>query len=183
MKKKRSPQNNPEHPSPLGACVSRVTHRKDSPTTTLLLLFRCYSAFSLISIYQRPVLPHMSNIPGSAHANLSLGVLVMLGGIAGFLRKGSKASLVAGLSMGSLLLGSGYMIAKTDQIYEGHLLAGGTSGVMALAMGQRYLSTSKFMPAGMVAVLGAAACAYNLHKSQEWAPEKTGTCLFLFWCD
>ena len=77
--------------------------------------------------------------------NLSLGGLVMVGGLAGYFRKGSKASLVAGLAMGSLLVGSGYMIAKTDNVYEGHLLATGTSGIMAIAMGQRFLSTGKFM--------------------------------------
>ena len=116
----------------------------------------------------------MSNIPGSAHANLSLGGLVIIGGTVGYLRKGSKASLISGLAVGSLLLGSGYMIAKTDQVYEGHLLASGASGVMALAMGQRFMSTGKFMPAGLVATLGAAACAYNVHKSREWAPSKEG---------
>jgi uncharacterized membrane protein (UPF0136 family) len=116
----------------------------------------------------------MSKIPGSAHANLSLGLLVIAGGSMGYVRKGSKASLVSGLTIGSLLLGSGYMIAKTDNIYEGHLLATGASGIMALAMGQRFFSTGKFMPAGLVAVIGVAACAYNLNKAQEWAPSKSG---------
>lgn len=88
----------------------------------------------------------------------------------GYLKKGSKASAIAGFGLGSLLLGSGYLIAKTDNIYEGHCLAAGASGVMGLAMGQRYLSTRKFMPAGIVAVLGAAACAYNVTKAMEWAP-------------
>lgn len=118
----------------------------------------------------------MSKIPGSAHVNLSLGGLVIAGGAMGFVRKGSKASLIAGLAFGSLLLGSGYMIAKTDNIYEGHLLGAGTTGLMAAAMGQRYMGTGKFMPAGLVAVLGAGACAYNIHKAREWAPAKEGEC-------
>lgn len=71
--------------------------------------------------------------------------------------------------MGSLYFGSGYLIAKSDSVYEGHLLGAVTSGVMAAAMGQRYLKTGKMMPAGMVAVLGAAACAYNAQKAREWA--------------
>ena len=45
---------------------------------------------------------------------------------------------------------------------------------MALGMAQRYLKTGKFMPAGLVAVLGAAWCAYNAKKSIEWAPSKSG---------
>ena len=112
----------------------------------------------------------MSKIPGSAHANLGLGGLVIIGGAVGYLKKGSKPSLVAGLTFGSLLLGSGYMIAKTDSQYEAHLLATGTTGIMSLAMSKRFFSTGKFMPAGLVAVLGAAGCAYNAKKSMEWAP-------------
>lgn len=114
----------------------------------------------------------MSKIPGSAHLNLSLGGAVVLGGAMGYMKKGSKISLIAGLGIGSLLIGSGYMIAKTDQVYEGHLLAAGSSGLMAAAMGQRFVSTGKFMPAGLVATAGVVACAYNYHKSSEWAPTK-----------
>jgi uncharacterized membrane protein (UPF0136 family) len=116
----------------------------------------------------------MSGIPGSAHVNLSLGGLVIVGGCMGYMRKGSKVSLVAGVTIGSLLLTSGYLIAKTDRVFEGHCLAVGSSGVMALAMGPRYLSGSaKFMPAGLVAVLGATACAYNVAKAMEWAPSSS----------
>ena len=101
--------------------------------------------------------------------NISLGGLVMVGGAMGYFRKGSTMSLVAGITFGSLLLGSGYLIAN-DQEYNGHLLGTGTSGIMALGMTQRFMSTGKFMPAGMVAVVGAAAAAYNAKKSMEWAP-------------
>jgi len=76
----------------------------------------------------------MSKIPGSAHLNLSAGGLAIVGGTVGYLRKGSKASLLAGVGIGSLLLGSGYyMIAKTGMIYEAHCIASASSGVMALA--------------------------------------------------
>jgi uncharacterized membrane protein (UPF0136 family) len=97
-------------------------------------------------------------IPGSAHLNLSLGGMVIVGGAMGYVKKGSKVSLIAGVTLGSLLMGSGYIIAKTDSVYEGHLLATATSGLMAVAMGHRFVKTGKFMPAGLVAVLGAAAC-------------------------
>jgi uncharacterized membrane protein (UPF0136 family) len=39
-----------------------------------------------------------TKIPGSAHLNLGLGGLVVAGGAAGFLRKGSRGSLVAGVA-------------------------------------------------------------------------------------
>ena len=91
----------------------------------------------------------------------------------GYFKRGSKVSLLAGLTFGGLLVGSGVMISG-DLQYQGHALAAGTSGVMAVAMGQRFLSTGKFMPAGLVATLGAACCAYNLKKAIEWAPSKGG---------
>ena len=95
-----------------------------------------------------------------------------MGGTVGFLRKNSKASLVAGVVFGSALIGSGVLISQGDHVYEGHLLACGASGIMSLAMGQRFLSSGKFMPAGMVAVLGAVSTAYHIQKALEWAPKK-----------
>jgi uncharacterized membrane protein (UPF0136 family) len=91
----------------------------------------------------------MSNIPGSAHPALGLGAMTIAGGILGYVRKGSKASLGAGLVCGSLLIGSGAMIAGESQ-FQGHSLAAGTSALMAIGMGQRFMKTSKFMPAGLV---------------------------------
>jgi uncharacterized membrane protein (UPF0136 family) len=117
----------------------------------------------------------MSKIPGSAHMNLSLGAVIMAGGALGYVRKGSTASVLAGLLFGGLLMTSGYMISHDDSQYHGHLLATGTSGIMALGMGQRFVTSQKFMPAGLVAALGAACCAYNLKKAQEWAPSNNST--------
>lgn len=81
-------------------------------------------------------------------------------------------SLVAGVTCGSLLLTSGYLITKHDP-YQGHVLATVTSSVLAVAMGQRFVATGKFMPAGLVAGVGAVAMAYNMNKAMEWAPSKS----------
>uniref|UniRef100_A0A7R9WAW6 Transmembrane protein 14C n=1 Tax=Pseudictyota dubia TaxID=2749911 RepID=A0A7R9WAW6_9STRA len=107
--------------------------------------------------------------PGSAHPAFGLGALTILGGAVGYFRKGSKASLGAGLLFGSLLIGSGIMISGESQ-YEGHALASGTSGLMALGMGQRFAKTGKFMPAGLVAAMGAVSLAYHTKKTIEWRP-------------
>ncbi len=107
--------------------------------------------------------------PGSAHPAFGLGALTILGGAVGYMKKGSKASLGAGVVCGSLLIGSGMLISGEHQ-YEGHMLASGTSGLMALGMGQRFMKTGKFMPAGIVAALGAVSCAYHAKKTIEWAP-------------
>ena len=115
----------------------------------------------------------MPTIPGSAHPNLGLGVLTIAGGAFGYARKGSTASLVAGVGLGSLLLTSGYLISTRETPFEGHVLASLTSGVMAVAMGQRYMATGKLMPAGLVAGLGVAALAFNVNKAMEWAPSSS----------
>jgi uncharacterized membrane protein (UPF0136 family) len=111
--------------------------------------------------------------PGSAHLNFTLGGLVLLGGAMGYFRKGSTMSLAAGVGFGGLLVGSGILISQNES-YKGHLLASGVTGLMTVAMGQRFLSTGKFMPAGMVAALGAVGLAYNVKKAMEWMPEKSG---------
>lgn len=119
------------------------------------------------SIYKLTMTPP----PGSAHSAFGLGGLVLIGGTVGFLKKNSKASLGAGLVFGGLLIGSGIMISQGDHVYEGHLLACGTSGVMTLAMGQRFLSTGKFMPSGVIAMFGAVSTAYHMKKAFEWSPK------------
>ena len=115
----------------------------------------------------------MQNSPGSAHLNFTLGGLVLVGGAMGYLRKGSMISLVAGMTFGGLLIGSGVLITNGES-FKGHSLAAGCTGLMTVAMGQRFVSTGKFMPAGMVACLGAVGLAYNVKKAIEWMPEKNG---------
>jgi len=106
--------------------------------------------------------------PGSAHPAFGLGLLTVVGGVAGYVRKGSKVSLGSGLVCGSLLIGSGVLISGENQ-YEGHMLAAGTSGLMTAGMGQRFIHTGKFMPAGIVAALAATSMAYHTKKMMEWA--------------
>ena len=106
--------------------------------------------------------------PGSAHPAFGLGALTILGGAAGYFRKGSKASLAAGTLFGGLLIGSGVLISGDNQ-YEGHLLASGTSSLMALGMGSRYIKSGKIMPAGIVAALGVLSCPYHAKKTLEWS--------------
>ena len=106
-------------------------------------------------------------IPGSAHAALSFGCLTIGGGIFGYVKKGSKPSLCAGVVCGSLLVASGMMIAGEKQ-FEGHSLAAGTSSTMALALGSRFVKTGRFMPAGLISVISVASLAYHTRKALEW---------------
>ena len=111
----------------------------------------------------------MAPPPGSAHLNFTLGGIVGLGGIMGYMKKGSTPSLVAGLTLGSALIGSGVLITK-NQSFEGHCLACGATGIMTVAMGSRFYKSGKFMPAGLVASLGVIGLAYNVNKAIEWMP-------------
>lgn len=108
--------------------------------------------------------------PGSAHINFTLGGLAIAGGAMGFAKKRSTPSLIAGVACGSLLVGSGVLISKNES-FRGHALASGVNGIMAAAMAKRYASSRKFMPAGLVAVLGSVGFAYNVRKTLEWWPE------------
>mmetsp|Transcript_4121 Transcript_4121/g.9161 ORF Transcript_4121/g.9161 Transcript_4121/m.9161 type:complete len:112 (+) Transcript_4121:87-422(+) len=109
----------------------------------------------------------MSGIPGSAHPAFGFGAITIVGGVLGYVRKGSKPSLGAGVVCGGLLIASGVMISGDSQ-YSGHSLAAGTSALMTLGMGQRFLKTGKFMPAGMVSVLAALSSGYHVKKALEW---------------
>jgi uncharacterized membrane protein (UPF0136 family) len=55
---------------------------------------------------------------GGAHSAFTLGGIVSIGGIAGYM-KGSTASLIAGCGSGGVLVGAGYMINE-GQNMEGH---------------------------------------------------------------
>ncbi|CAD5179110.1 unnamed protein product [Musa acuminata subsp. malaccensis] len=85
------------------------------------------------------------------------GLLVLVGGIVGYARRGSTASLAGGAGSGLVLLLAGFVSLKAFEKRRNSYLAFGLETVCALAltfvMGKRYLETSKIMPAGVVAVL------------------------------
>lgn len=105
---------------------------------------------------------------GSAHLNYSAGILCAVGGIAGYLRAASTASLLGGFGGGLPLLISGYMISSGDD-FNGHALGCATGGALTGAMGTRFLKSGKFMPAGLVATVGLMTALYNGKKAIDWS--------------
>ncbi len=87
------------------------------------------------------------------------GVIMILGGIMGFVKVGSKASLISGVGMGLALLASGY------GVWSGPAVRSADSLVVALVIAAlllvifaiRYAKTRRFMPGGMLAVLSLVA--------------------------
>ena len=80
------------------------------------------------------------------------GALALAGGVLGFVKARSRASLIAGAASGALLLVAGYLVTS------GRLQAGLILGVvLSVALAARFvpgfLRTRKAMPAGMMALL------------------------------
>uniref|UniRef100_F6HEP1 Uncharacterized protein n=1 Tax=Vitis vinifera TaxID=29760 RepID=F6HEP1_VITVI len=83
------------------------------------------------------------------------GLVLVGGGIVGYAKKGSLASLGGGLGTGFVLILAGYLSLKAFKKKKNSYLALILETVCAAAltwvMGQRYMQTSKIMPAGIVA--------------------------------
>mmetsp|Transcript_34708 Transcript_34708/g.50853 ORF Transcript_34708/g.50853 Transcript_34708/m.50853 type:complete len:208 (+) Transcript_34708:344-967(+) len=95
----------------------------------------------------------------TALLNSCVGGIVMAGGIAGFVTKQSKASLIAGSSCGGLLLLSGWLVAQKKA--AGYKLASAVSALLTYVMGKKYFKSGKYMPAGLVFTMAAITFVYN----------------------
>ena len=73
---------------------------------------------------------------GSAHLNMSMGALMVVGGAVGYLKAGSLPSLFGGAALGGLLLESGVLIQRGHD-RDGHRLALATSTALVAVMGAR----------------------------------------------
>ncbi|EPS68413.1 hypothetical protein M569_06356 [Genlisea aurea] len=96
------------------------------------------------------------------------GLLLVLGGVFGFVKKGSTASLAGGAGTGALLILAGYLslqaFHKKRNSYSALILETGIAGLLTWIMGQRYAETGKIMPAGMVAGLSFVMAVFYVYK-------------------
>lgn len=81
------------------------------------------------------------------------GALTIAGGIMGYVKAGSPASIIAGGISGALLLVAGYLVGA-GKVQAGLILGIVISLALAGQFLPKFLSTYKFMPAGMMAILG-----------------------------
>ncbi|KAJ0012048.1 hypothetical protein NQD34_013023 [Periophthalmus magnuspinnatus] len=78
---------------------------------------------------------------------LCYAALVTAGGIIGFAKAGSTTSLAAGLLFG--------LLAALGAYLNNMWISLGTSGMLAVVMGIRFLNSFKLMPAGLMMILSA----------------------------
>lgn len=79
------------------------------------------------------------------------GALTILGGVIGYVRAKSRASLIAGAVAGALLLGSAHLVGKG---MRGGLFIGlAVSLTLELRFAAVFFRTRKVMPAGVMALL------------------------------
>ena len=87
-------------------------------------------------------------------ATLFYGILLLVGGIMGYVSAKSKASLISGLISGLLLLVSAFL--QWQQIQTGLLLAQIATLALAIVFSIRLWKTRKFMPAGLMLAVSVA---------------------------
>ena len=83
------------------------------------------------------------------------GVMMMLGGVIGFVKVGSKASLISGVGMGLALLASGFGVWSGS--YNSIVVAEVIATLLVVLFAIRFAKTRRFMPAGMLAILSVVA--------------------------
>ncbi|MED6187964.1 Protein FATTY ACID EXPORT 6 [Stylosanthes scabra] len=96
------------------------------------------------------------------------GLILVGGGLFAFIRRGSLASLGGGVGSGLVLIFAGYLslnaFNKRKNSYLALFIETITAVALTWVMGQRYLETSKIMPAGLVAGLSALMTLFYFFK-------------------
>ena len=79
------------------------------------------------------------------------GLLTIVGGVIGYVKAGSTASIVAGGISGIALLAAAFLLP--NNVALGLVIAGVISIALALKFIPAFMSTGKVMPAGMMSIL------------------------------
>ncbi|XP_044482277.1 protein FATTY ACID EXPORT 6 [Mangifera indica] len=96
------------------------------------------------------------------------GLILVGGGVVGFVKKGSIPSLAGGAGIGLLLILAGWLslkaFEKRKNSYFALVLETVCAAALTVVMGLRYQQTSKIMPAGIVAGISALMTGFYLYK-------------------
>ncbi|MEH2463157.1 TMEM14 family protein [Nostoc sp.] len=95
-------------------------------------------------------------------AALAYGILAIVGGIIGYIQAKSKVSLLSGSISGLLLILAAYFQFQGQT--WGSILAVLITAVLVVVFGFRLAKTRKFMPAGLMTILGILALAVMVNQ-------------------
>jgi uncharacterized membrane protein (UPF0136 family) len=87
-------------------------------------------------------------------AAIAYGLLAIAGGILGYVKSKSKASIISGSISGALLIGSA--IAQLQGISGARIASIAIAGALVVIFVVRLVKTKKFMPAGLMIIAGVA---------------------------
>jgi len=93
-------------------------------------------------------------------AAIAYGILAIIGGIIGYIQAQSRVSLISGSISGLLLIFSGVMQLQGQA--WGRFLATVVTAVLVIVFAVRLAKSRKFMPAGLMTILGVAALVVML---------------------
>lgn len=100
---------------------------------------------------------------GVTHVAYAMAAASLVGGTAGYLKKKSTRSLLAGVVFGGCFVAAAVFM-QNGQVARGYRFATINSAIMAAVMGYRAYKTGQLVPAGAVAGLAAASAVYHGHK-------------------
>ncbi|MBD2498110.1 TMEM14 family protein [Nostoc sp. FACHB-280] len=95
-------------------------------------------------------------------AAFAYGIFAIVGGIIGYVQARSLVSLLSGGVSGLLLILFAYWHLQGQP--WGLTLAAFVAGVLVVVFALRFAKTRKFMPAGLMIVLGALALVLMVHQ-------------------
>lgn len=101
-------------------------------------------------------------------AAIAYGVLAVVGGIIGYVQAQSKASLISGSISGLLLILAGIMQLQGQA--AGLILATAITAVLVIVFAIRLTKTRKFMPAGLMSLLGLVSLGLMVSELLKNAP-------------
>eukprot|EP00700_Malawimonas_jakobiformis_P001577 EC721832.1.p1 GENE.EC721832.1~~EC721832.1.p1 ORF type:complete len:118 (+),score=13.35 EC721832.1:23-355(+) len=107
-----------------------------------------------------------------AWVNGSFAALLIFFGLHAYLKKRSLPSLLASSFFGLLFIYAAYTI-YSGRPARGHQIALWAAAGLTVAMGIRFFKSWKFMPAGLVAMMGAAMVLRSLMAINELAAIKS----------
>ncbi len=84
---------------------------------------------------------------------LVYSIFIVIGGVLGYLKAQSKASLISGVISGALLA-TAYSVARRN-LLQGTILGGVMTVLLCVVFLVRLRKTGKFMPAGLMLVISA----------------------------